>query len=122
MESLRNLIAPQIQTFKRENTASTCYMCSCTLTKTHVDHVIHFAKLVHDYTQLYGPRQDDDSFAFNGGFYEYHKQHAHLRIVCPTCNLTRPKWRPSNLTCCICNEIQKLTPDGICQRCDSKYT
>ena len=73
----------------------------------HVDHVVHFAKLVEDFMEEHKgafevPVQYDkepgslltiftaSDAAIADMFREYHLHHAQLRALCVACNLTRP--------------------------------
>lgn len=106
--ALRHSILKQISDFRSSSDATTCEMCNVSLLDTpfHVDHVIHFAKLVEDFLEMYTgtfdiPVQYDkepltyltmfrnEDKMISDLFQEYHLQHASLRILCVKCNLTR---------------------------------
>ncbi len=119
---LRTFVENQIQEFRNSDSSTCCHLCSVPLTKVHIDHVIHLAKLVNDYNIFFGPRTADDEYAYYAGWIEYHRQHALLRKTCPTCNLRRPKWSTTKPTCALCNNIERLNEDGLCAPCDNKCT
>jgi hypothetical protein len=120
-EALRNVISDQTTEFKRNasqvNSANnfTCGLCSCTLqnldsSQVHVDHVIHFQKLVLDFLHVHPEILLPTNYTSNFNtsqtefmledawigmlFAQYHSQHAILRVLCARCNLTRPHFKP----------------------------
>jgi hypothetical protein len=110
--ALRPVISPQIQIYRehKDTNVSLCSICNIDLTDNnfHIDHVIHFSKLVDDFTKLYNiiiPTEYikkpitferlfivDDKWIGNM-FYKYHLTNAVLRVVCIKCNLTREKYK-----------------------------
>lgn len=108
--SLRTVINPQIQEYKKANKNITnCPICNKILNydNTHVDHIIHFAKLVDDFTKINKikipskyDQTDKNTKCFTQKdkhigllFYDYHFKNADLRIICDTCNLTRKNYK-----------------------------
>jgi len=111
--AFRYSIDDQIKAFRKQATATHCELCNCVLSAhsglVHVDHTVHFEQLVADFLSTYGQplpttfvNSPDDThrhaFAPNdqqvsNAFYDYHKEHALLRLVCSSCNLSRPKWK-----------------------------
>ena len=110
--ALRETISPQIRTYRenKDTDMSTCSICKICLQykNIHIDHEIHFAKLVDDFTQLYKiiipieynkkPITFERTFTpdnewIGNLFYEYHLKNAKLRVVCEKCNLTRKKYK-----------------------------
>ena len=110
-KSLRYSICNQIIIFKQNAKTDKCDMCNVELNATdvHVDHVVHFEKIVSDFLVLHPEIQMPRIYANDirtvheqfhpvdawiGVLFEaYHLQNAVLRVVCVNCNLTRPKWR-----------------------------
>ena len=120
-ESLRNSIVNQTTEFKRNanqvnsKNIFTCELCNCSLqnldtTQFHVDHVIHFQKLVVDFMDLHPEIEIPTNYNNNSYtshvefkpenawigllFAQYHLRHAILRVLCARCNLTRPHYKP----------------------------
>ena len=120
--AFRYSIDDQIKAFRKQATATQCELCNCVLScafngalngalsgLVHVDHTVHFEQLVADFLSTYGKplpttfvNSPDGThrhaFAPNdqqvsNAFYDYHKEHALLRLVCSSCNLSRPKWK-----------------------------
>jgi len=111
--AFRYSIDDQIKAFRKQATATHCELCNCVLSAhsglVHVDHTVHFEQLVADFLSTYGQplpttfvNSPDDTHrhAFapsdqqvSNAFYDYHKEHALLRLVCSSCNLSRPKWK-----------------------------
>jgi hypothetical protein len=111
-DALREIINPQREAFKqREDTDLTCCsLCHASLEglTIHIDHVIHFEKLVDDFTKEYDITiptkyrkkpitfrrlfQPEDEWIGNL-FYKYHEDHAELRVTCDKCNLSREKYK-----------------------------
>ena len=111
--ALRQCISPQIKEFRDSSDLSYCRECNCSLDdKTpHIDHhEIQFIKLVEDFVELnketiikpkeYNKKvitfetlfKDEDNWI--GKLFEpYHLEHATLRVLCETCNLTRQKYK-----------------------------
>jgi hypothetical protein len=109
LSAMRYSVENQIRTYK-ENANCVCMECKqSTLEQPHVDHVIHFAKLVKDFhrtTRLNPPttfatasdhsnRRDfrSEDKAYMDAWIDYHQKNAILRILCKTCNLTREKYK-----------------------------
>jgi hypothetical protein len=107
--ALRQSISSQILEFREKADVSICSLCKTSLKdKTlHIDHEIHFIKLVEDFLELnkinipdeYDKKQITFETMFKNSdkhigdlFYDYHLKHAKLRVVCEKCNLTREKW------------------------------
>jgi hypothetical protein len=111
--ALRQCISYQIKEFRDASDLSYCRECKCSLdNKTpHIDHdEIQFIKLVEDFMELnketiimpieYDKKdityetlfKDEDAWIGNL-FKPYHLQHATLRVLCETCNLTRKKYK-----------------------------
>lgn len=105
--ALRNTILPQIIDFKNTN-QHICSICKCSGNDVeyHVDHIKHFEKLTYEFLSLYPEspcsfdskpdntkcfRTDDRDFEL--AWFNYHKEHATLRILCKSCNLTREKYK-----------------------------
>jgi len=110
--ALRQKISPQIQSYreKKNTDMSICSICENSLKDkiVHIDHEIHFAKLVDDFTNLHNitmpieyekiPITFERTFTINDEwignlFYDYHLEHAKLRVLCEKCNLTREKYK-----------------------------
>jgi hypothetical protein len=110
--ALRYTISSQIQSYKeKEDTnISICSICKDSLKNKmfHIDHEIHFAKLVDDFTNLHNitipieyekiPITFERTFTTNDKwignlFYDYHLENAKLRVSCEKCNLSREKYK-----------------------------
>ncbi len=108
--ALRQSISSQILEFKRNNDLSVCKICNESLIdkSIHIDHEIHFAQLVNDFTKLNNitipteynkiPITFEKIFIpkdewIGKKFYDYHLQNSKLRVVCEKCNLTREKYK-----------------------------
>ena len=110
--ALRQTISSQIHSYKiKEDTDTTiCSICNnCLKDKMfHIDHEIQFAQLVDDLTNLHNiiipseynklPITFERTFITNDKwignlFYDYHLEHAILRVLCEKCNLTREKYK-----------------------------
>lgn len=107
--ALRQSISYQIWDFKK-SAKQICELCSA-IDILHVDHIVHFEKLVQDFHSENNfplPTEfievDDGTyrrgFTINDKKYEdawtnYHKRHATLRILCKKCNLSRPHYNGS---------------------------
>ena len=107
--AFRVSISDQIQEFRLMNDTLKCVLCNKKNIKTHVDHVIHFQKIVEDFLQVYNGSYsksfdtiDDNTnrCCFTQAdtdikqmFQEYHKNNASLRILCEECNLKRKKFK-----------------------------
>lgn len=83
-----------------------CTICNKPSCHIHIDHVIHFEKIVQDFLEQWkGNIPSSFSFeqntnrtmfkvidqSFSTAFSEYHFNKAILRITCASCNLTREK-------------------------------
>ena len=120
--ALRNSVKEQVLDFRAAQTNAACPTCNRPIAPTdyrpvpapckqvdsfHVDHVVHFAKLVEDFMEenkgtIVPPVQYDkeprtlltifteSDAAIADRFREYHFHHAQLRALCVACNLTRP--------------------------------
>jgi hypothetical protein len=107
--ALRYAIEDQIQDYKDENDTSYCNECFTPIyDDLHIDHVIHFAKLVYDFNKTRSdiPIEFDDArdlpghkiFKSSDSKYEnewktYHRNNAILRPLCRQCNLSREKYK-----------------------------
>jgi hypothetical protein len=110
--ALRQTISSQIQSYREKNDTNItiCSICNnCLIDKKfHIDHEIHFAKLVDDFTNLHNiiipseynklPITFERTFITNDEwignlFYDYHLEHAILRVLCEKCNLTGEKYK-----------------------------
>ena len=110
--ALRQTISSQIQNYreKEDTNISVCSLCKKCLKnkKFHIDHVIHFAKLVDDFTNLHNitipSKYNKMAITFEKTFtpndkwigelfYDYHLKHSILRVLCENCNLTREKYK-----------------------------
>jgi hypothetical protein len=108
--ALRYTVEDQIAAFREANHVEICELCteSLSLHDTHVDHILHFATLVGNFTalqeitlpneydkepQTYLTRFKEEDKNIAQRFAEYHKEHATLRIICGPCNLKREKAR-----------------------------
>lgn len=111
-KALRQSISSQVQSYreKEDTDISICSICNTGLKDKlfHIDHEIHFAKLVNDFTNLHNitipikydklPITFERTFITNDEwignlFYNYHLEHAKLRVLCEKCNLTREKYK-----------------------------
>jgi len=110
-EALRQSVKQQTDKFKQDSDLEYCSGCNCSLNnkRIHTDHhEIQFKKLVEDFLEKYKeikiPTEYDknsmNQHIFNNKdvqigklFEHYHLQHATLRILCETCNLTREKYK-----------------------------
>jgi len=105
--ALRVAVDDQIMSF-RQSHHMICDICNkIDANEYHVDHVIHFEHIIFDFlqtNQLTPPTvfqntyDNRKAFTDNDKEYEnqwklYHKTHAILRILCRSCNLTRPNWK-----------------------------
>ena len=87
---------------------SQCAICNTTdVTEYHVDHINHFEEIVFEFLQIVKRDKPsifqntlDNRKAFTDIDKEYedewtsfHKTKACLRILCSSCNLSRPKWK-----------------------------
>lgn len=105
--AFRVCIIDQINEFRNKSNTTKCSLCQEKITKCHIDHVIHFQKIVDDFMKIYKfdiPTQYDivndgsNRICFTNrdknihdAFYNYHKNYAVLRVLCENCNLTRKK-------------------------------
>ena len=100
---LRLVIQPQIEEFRRANELpDTCPMCNEPMKDPHIDHIIPFCQLLTDFLREQYITIDDIEIVRELGkdkylkdkvlgqkFYDYHKEHAKLRYLCPHCNIER---------------------------------
>ena len=110
--ALRQCISYQIKIFRDASDLSYCRECNCSLNDKipHIDHnEIQFIKLVEDFMELnknviipfeYNKKYltfetlfKDDDIWIGKLFESYHLEHAKLRVLCETCNLTRKKYK-----------------------------
>lgn len=107
-KALRNTIKPQIDEFRVNNDVSICELCNCSInnTNSHIDHIIHFHKLVSQFCNEYDfgdiPIQYnkicntymvsfiDEDKPIGDAFFDFHLENAKLRKICSNCNLKRP--------------------------------
>jgi hypothetical protein len=105
--ALRVAVDDQILSF-RQSHPMICALCNkIDADEYHVDHVMHFEQIVHDFLQMnqsnpptvfQNTPDNRKTFTEDDHQYEhqwklYHNTHAILRILCRSCNLTRPKWK-----------------------------
>jgi len=105
--ALRVAVDDQILSF-RQSQSMICAICNIVdANEYHVDHVMHFEQIKYDFLQInqstpptvfQNTRDNRKAFTEDDKEYEnqwklYHKTHATLRILCRSCNLTRPKWK-----------------------------
>ena len=114
--AMRYSVEDHIAAYRHDCITLHCALCASSIADCmyHVDHVVHFEKLVIDFlnaqpkasvpsefmeckdgTNRYVFKAEDQ--AFSDAFYMYHKEHAMLRKVCPKCNMTRPKHCTSHI-------------------------
>ena len=111
--ALRQCISYQIKEFRDVSDLSYCRECNCSLDdKTpHIDHnETQFIQLVEDFMEInketiimpieYNKKDitfetlfKDEDIWIGKLFEQYHLQHATLRVLCETCNLTRKKYK-----------------------------
>ena len=108
LSALRYSIDYQIHEYKEKACLDICSLCGgSTNGLPHIDHVIHFQKLVQDFhcaSRLKPPDifADAPDSSNRRDFHEvdthyadtwraYHKRHAILRVLCTSCNLKREK-------------------------------
>jgi hypothetical protein len=111
--ALRQSVSYQIKEFRDASDLSYCRECNCSLynKNLHIDHhEIQFIKLVEDFLELnketiiipteYNKKEltfetlFKDEYDWIGKLFEqYHLEHATLRVLCETCNLTREKYK-----------------------------
>lgn len=114
MSAMRSSIDSQINQFRRKNNNDCCQLCDKT-TKLQVDHndekdvafdelALNFINFIKQNTDIEIPNKfgelNDDTHRrtflekdtiFKDMWLKYHKDHAILRILCKTCNISRPK-------------------------------
>jgi hypothetical protein len=102
--AMRESIQSQITEFKT-NTILICEICGSS-ENPQADHIKHFDELYNEFLSLNTlevPTRFNDTlanlkvfkeedFLFCKSWQDYHKQNATLRILCRTCNLSRPKY------------------------------
>jgi len=110
--ALRQSVDRQIQEYKESPSTNmnVCSLCSQSLRNKipHIDHITHFEKLIRDFREIntfdtpdeYNKRPITYKTIFRPCdewigdlFYDYHAQHATLRVSCADCNLTRTKYK-----------------------------
>jgi hypothetical protein len=106
--AMRCAIEDQIITFRNENN-KICVLCDSTK-DLQVDHIIWFEKLYDDFITICNdlnyiiPTVFDSNAGnlkcfktgdtkFENEWKNFHKDNASLRILCKSCNLTRPKYK-----------------------------
>ena len=109
--ALRNCILPQILEFRYSNDLSFCRQCKNKSIVTHIDHdKTQFKTLVNDFLKLNPDIEIPSTYdklpntfltvfktedtKIGQLFEKYHLTNATLRVLCETCNLTRPKCTP----------------------------
>lgn len=105
--ALRVAVDEQIKDF-RSTCNKECDICKTTEADVyHVDHVNHFEEIIYEFlqtTQRIKPNifqnttDNRKSFTLDDKEYEnewksFHNNKAHLRLLCRSCNLKRPKWK-----------------------------
>lgn len=114
LSALRYSIDEQIYHYKQSVSIDTCTLCSelCNVNGgTHVDHVVHFEKLINDFHTICNIRVPitfdnatdgsnrrrfkDEDYEYATEWQKYHKNNAILRILCSECNLKREKYSKS---------------------------
>ena len=109
--AFRTSVDAQIKRFKA-NSKQKCGLCDRIYGEFHADHIVHFEALVQDFLEICAKNEKkiptildsmtDGTFrrcfstkdnSFKDEWYLYHENHASLRILCKTCNLTRPKFK-----------------------------
>lgn len=107
--AFRVCVEDQITHFRSTNDTSKCSICNSYNIKTHIDHVVHFQKLVEEFLQTYNGKLPSKFDTINDNsnrccfmdidnqlskaFYYYHKENASLRVLCENCNLRREKYK-----------------------------
>lgn len=108
MSAMRSSVDEQIFQFRKDNEKK-CILCLNT-DKLHVDHIIHFDEIVFNFINIMKSKniKIPDTFKdtndkthrrcfleidnkLKNEWIDYHYQHANLRMLCQTCNLTRTK-------------------------------
>ena len=110
--AMRYSIEDQIMEYSIHHNHNICALCEEKTENTHVDHIIHFEKLMQDFisdtthqipksfndatdgSNRRAFRQEDSSF--ENEWKRYHKKHAELRICCVSCNCKRPKYKKTS--------------------------
>lgn len=105
-KALRITIEPQIINFKNSIEDKKCELCS-SKENIHVDHIIHFEKLIEDFlkinrenipilfykNKLLDLEFKEEDLIIKNNWYNFHLENATLRLLCQTCNLSRPKYK-----------------------------
>ena len=111
-ESLRTSVVSQILDFKGICN-NICNKCG-EKNNPEVDHVIHFDELKYNFLNYCKKNNinipesfdelpdnrccfNEEDKEFNDLWFNYHKKHAKLRILCKRCNQKRPKWKKNIL-------------------------
>ena len=105
--ALRMSINEQIQQF-RNTCSNECAICkTLDADEYHVDHENHFEEILYEFLQttqknkptiFQNTNDNRKSFTLDDKEYEdewklFHKNNAHLRLLCRSCNLKRIKWK-----------------------------
>ena len=106
--AFRICVDNQIKDFRKDNMLI-CALCNNSNTEYHIDHVIHFQKIVEDFLQNYKGKLPEifditndstnrccfkiEDIGLSNQFQDYHKQNAELRVLCKECNLRRSKYK-----------------------------
>jgi hypothetical protein len=110
--ALRASIRFQVWEFKQKNNNNVCEICQLITDDIHADHIIQFDKLMIDFLKIckknsikipekFSQLNDGSNqtcfltkdVSFESNWYDYHLEHAKLRILCSQCNLRRPKYK-----------------------------
>jgi len=108
MSAMRSSVEDQIIQF-RNTSSKNCVFCDKKL-QLHVDHIIHFDEIALNFVNIAKDKNigipttfgetDDNTHRrcfleidndFKNQWIKYHDENASLRMLCETCNLTRPK-------------------------------
>ena len=105
MRAMRHSISEQIIAFRNSISRFWCEECDKATSEPHIDHIIHFAKLVKDFHKentlpipsLFEKAIDGRTFRIEDIDYatawkKYHKETATLRMLCKSCNLSRENY------------------------------
>lgn len=106
MKAMRYAISDQIIRFRNHLTSWYCEECKVEAVDSHIDHVVHFQKLVHDFdlitehnkpiqfdkTKLYSRTFRKEDQEYEREWKKYHQDNAILRLLCKSCNLNRENW------------------------------
>lgn len=106
--ALRIAVEEQTKGFRRECAVIICEMCKSTSAdKYEVDHINHFEEILYEFMQTteqtkptkFKNHHDgrkaftSDDIAYEMEWKAFHERNARLRLLCSTCNQSRPKWK-----------------------------